>query len=293
MSLKWKEIIVDLPHIRLAGIHYGEGRHSVLALHGWLDNAESFRPLAEKLCNDDVSIIALDFAGHGHSGHRPLGSGYHFSDYLRDILMAADLLGLGSLDLLCHSMGAAAGTLIAGAFPQRVARMICIELYGVGSISDHEPLPKRFRESLLSLDYVSARPAKAHLDFSALVKARLQAGEMLEESAKLLLSRNTSLTADGYRFLSDRRLRQWQPSLLSEAQMMSFIREITAPVLVIEGEDGFARQWKFLSPRYEETRDIEIMRLPGGHHLHMDDAANVAKTIQAFWENKPLTGLSQ
>jgi hypothetical protein len=38
----------------------------VIALHGWLDNANSFARLAPKL--KGLRIVALDMAGHGHSG---------------------------------------------------------------------------------------------------------------------------------------------------------------------------------------------------------------------------------
>ena len=85
-----REICIDLPHIRLAGQRWGEGEHIVLALHGWLDNAASFAPLAPYLIDDNTSLIALEFAGHGRSAHRPLGAGYHFTDHMRDAMFAAD-----------------------------------------------------------------------------------------------------------------------------------------------------------------------------------------------------------
>ena len=40
-----------------------------LCLHGWLDNAASFIPLAPLL--KPLDLVALDMAGHGHSQHRP------------------------------------------------------------------------------------------------------------------------------------------------------------------------------------------------------------------------------
>lgn len=284
-----EEIVVDLPHIRLAGLRFGQGKRVLFALHGWLDNAMSFAPLADALAEDDVSIIALDFAGHGHSAHRPRASGYHFSDYLRDVILAADYLGIERLDLLCHSMGAAVATLLAGAFPERVARLVCIELYGVAMVSDDTPLPLFFRENLMQLDYMQARPEKVYEDYDALIRARLSAGDMRPENAALLLSRNTSKGYEGYRFLSDRRLRIWQPSLLSEAQMMSFIEAIRAPVLVIEGEQGYTPHWAFLPARYAATRDIQVERLSGGHHLHMDNPLAVAKCLRQFWQSRPLS----
>lgn len=287
MSVSSQEIVLDLAHIRLAGLQFGEGVPDIVALHGWLDNAESFRPLAEILCAQGHSILALDFAGHGHSGHRPLGSGYHFSDYLYDLRHALLALGIERIDFLCHSMGAAAGALFAAIYPEQVRRLMCIELYGVANISDKEPLPERFRVCLQELNYTLARPERVHQDIQTLIRARRQAGEMLPESAHLLLSRNTVKTAEGYRFLSDRRLRVWQPSLFSKAQMLSFIEKISAPVLVIEAEQGLMPHWDFLAQRYARTQDITVKRLAGGHHVHMDSPEPVAEIIRAFLAIRP------
>lgn len=288
MSINVREIVLDLPHIRLAGLQFGDSMQpDIIALHGWLDNAESFRPLAEELCQDGHTILALDFAGHGRSGHRPLGSGYHFSDYLYDLHHALEALGIKRIDFLAHSMGAAAAPLFAGTFPEKVRRLVCFELYGVGNISDTDPLPERFRRCLQALNYTAARPEKTHTDMDALIRARRQAGDMRPESARLLLSRSTVQTAEGYRFLSDRRLRIWQPPLFSEEQMQSFIARIDAPVLVIEGEQGFAPDWDFLPERYAATANIAVHRIPGGHHLHMDDPAAAAALIRGFWRKHP------
>lgn len=64
-KMRGEEIVIDLPHIRLAGLHFGQGRHIVFALHGWLDNAMSFAPLANALAQDDLTIIALDLPDTG------------------------------------------------------------------------------------------------------------------------------------------------------------------------------------------------------------------------------------
>src|SRR3546814_4039743 len=49
-------------------------------LHGWLDNANSFIPLAERLPNP---LLALDFSGHGHSDHAPAELATHLIDHVR------------------------------------------------------------------------------------------------------------------------------------------------------------------------------------------------------------------
>ena len=87
-----EEVRLSLPHIELAAHLFGpEDGLPVIALHGWLDNANSFARLAPKL--NGLRIIALDMAGHGHSGHRPSGAGYALWDYAHDVLQVAEQLG--------------------------------------------------------------------------------------------------------------------------------------------------------------------------------------------------------
>jgi pimeloyl-ACP methyl ester carboxylesterase len=75
MTCSVEEIRLSLPHIELAAHLFGpQDGIPVIALHGWLDNANSFARLAPKL--EGLRILALDMAGHGHSDHRPPGSAY-------------------------------------------------------------------------------------------------------------------------------------------------------------------------------------------------------------------------
>lgn len=126
MTAKVQEIRLNLPHIELAAHLFGpEDGRPVIALHGWLDNAMSFARLAPKL--EGVRILALDFAGHGHSGHRAPGASYLLWDYALDVLMVADQMGWERFSLLGHSMGAIVSVLLAGAMPERIERLALID----------------------------------------------------------------------------------------------------------------------------------------------------------------------
>jgi pimeloyl-ACP methyl ester carboxylesterase len=94
-----------------------EVRGSVLALHGWMDNAGSFDALAPVLASVGYRVAALDLAGHGHSPHRPAGAGYgyNYMDQSLAVLEAAQALEWPRLTLLGHSMGAGIATLVGGA----------------------------------------------------------------------------------------------------------------------------------------------------------------------------------
>jgi len=99
-----EEILLETPLGQLAGLRWKtKGAPPVLCLHGWLDNANSFLPLAEHMTGLD--IVALDLSGHGLSEHRHHTARYHFIDYLWDVDAALTALGWESCHLIGHSMG--------------------------------------------------------------------------------------------------------------------------------------------------------------------------------------------
>ncbi len=74
MSAQVQEVRLSLGHIELAAHLFGpEDGLPVIALHGWLDNANSFARLAPQL--KGLRIVAQDLAGHGSAEHRPPGAG--------------------------------------------------------------------------------------------------------------------------------------------------------------------------------------------------------------------------
>lgn len=106
----------------------GTGGQRVLALHGWLDNAASFVPLAAQL--PGLELVAIDLPGHGHSAHLPPGTQYNTPGAICHVLDVADALGWDRFVLLGHSMGAGIASLAATAAPERVERLIAIEALG-------------------------------------------------------------------------------------------------------------------------------------------------------------------
>ena len=154
MSVSAQEIRIQLPHIDLAARVYGpEDGKPVLALHGWLDNSMTFDLLAPKL--QGLRIVAIDMAGHGHSGHRAPGAGYQLWDYALDALMATQQLGWEKFSLLGHSLGGIISVLIAGAVPERIERLALIDGL-VPDTGEADKSPQKLGEALL-----------AHIDLAA------------------------------------------------------------------------------------------------------------------------------
>ena len=73
-------LTINIPGFTIAYKCFGDpSLPPMLALHGWLDNANSFDLLAPYL-EKHFHLIAIDFPGHGHSSHLPIGCHYHFID---------------------------------------------------------------------------------------------------------------------------------------------------------------------------------------------------------------------
>jgi pimeloyl-ACP methyl ester carboxylesterase len=62
-------------------------------------------PLFLHLCPTPVTFLAIDFAGHGLSGHKPSNSYYSTHIHALDVLSLADSLNWDEFYLIGHSMG--------------------------------------------------------------------------------------------------------------------------------------------------------------------------------------------
>ena len=62
---------------------WGSGPKRVLGLHGWLDNAATFDRLAPLLPLADITLLAVDFVGHGKADWRPPGVPYDLHLYVQ------------------------------------------------------------------------------------------------------------------------------------------------------------------------------------------------------------------
>ena len=277
-----REFGIGIPLGRIAALRAGsEGATPVLALHGWLDNAASFVPVARHL--EGLDLVAIDLPGHGRSAHLAIGSDYSFYGSVNVVLDIADALGWERFALLGHSMGAGIGSLVAAACPRRVTRFVAIEALGaLAEIPERTAL--RMREAVAAARALPGKSLRVFPGLEPAIRARVQANALSEPVARLLVERGVREVEDGYVWSSDPRLTLPSFTRLTEAQVADLIAGIECPVRLIHADPA---QPYLPDPvrraHAAALRDGELIVIPGGHHLHMEQPAEVAAAIGDFF----------
>ncbi|MGN6113175.1 MAG: alpha/beta fold hydrolase [Luteimonas sp.] len=284
-----REFALDVPSGRIAGLRGGApGAPRVIALHGWLDNAASFVPLAAHL--DGIELVAPDLPGHGRSAHLAAGADYSFAAAVHTVLDVADALGWDTFSLLGHSMGAGIASLVAAGAPERVRRLVAIEALGALAEAP-ERTAARLREAVAATRALPGKRLRVFPDIALAVRARMQGvtGSALSEAASRLLVERGIAPAQGddgvagYAWSSDPRLTLPTMMRLTEAQVRDLVRGIGCQTRVIHADPPQPYLPEPLrSERAALLPDGELVVMPGGHHLHMERPADVAAAIGNF-----------
>jgi pimeloyl-ACP methyl ester carboxylesterase len=246
-----------------------------LCLHGWLDNCASFEPLFER--TPDVELVAVDLPGHGLSDPIPSPT-CQYLDHVAHVLELAQVLGWERFNLVGHSLGGALSSLLAGIHPEKIARLVLIDAIGPLSSSAAET-PSVVARYLNA--YLGDQKQPVYRTRSQAIKARVQLADILIDTAERLIERDLREVPGGYSWRSDIRLKYPSARTFTEEQVLAFLENISAPTLLVLAERTALTE-DFYPRRIQSVPRMEHVTLPGGHHLHMENADTVTKVIQAF-----------
>lgn len=276
-----EELELRTPHLRLAARAWGAPDGSpVLAVHGWLDNAASFDALAPLL--PETRFVALDLPGHGASDHRPPGVHYHFVDFIPDVIAATEALGWERFALLGHSMGGGIASFIAAILPERVTRLAMIEGLGPPS-SNPADGPVNLRKAMEQMNGLPHKQLPVYSGPEAATQVRCEANGLSWMAAATLIERGIRPVGAGVGWRTDPRLRFVSPLYLSEPQILAYMERIQAPALLICGDSGYLVKRAYMQERYARIAGLRVKILPGGHHLHLEDAEPCAHLLAPFF----------
>lgn len=249
-----------------------------LALHGWLDNANSFLPLARAL--PELDWLSLDFAGHGHSSHR--AGAYHFVDYVSDLYELCRQQQWQALTLVGHSMGAMVACAFAAAFPELVRRVVLIDAMGLMT-AEATDVAAQLRQGILSRLHSGQKQMPRYVDVMQAAQARQKQSDFDIDTALLLAERGTVEVNDGVTWRSDVKLREVSAIRYTPEHAHLLLAQIQCPVLAIIATDGLPLTQQAVQRYANDFQKLTLVDLPGGHHLHLTNTTVVADVIQRFF----------
>ncbi len=172
--------------------------------------------------------------------------------------------------------------MLAAACPQRIERLFLIEALG--------PLTAEVGQTLTLLQRaISQRhglPAKALRVFASEAEAaqtRAKAGDLSLEAAQIMVARGIKPADGGFVWSSDPRLTLTSPQRYIEAQVLAVLDELRVPAQLILAQPApsFLPE-ALINARIARVPDIDVVRIAGHHHLHLDDPEPVAATMLAY-----------
>ena len=283
-----RERTIDVRGLPIHTLEWGEsGGRPLIMVHGFLDQAHSWRPFVAALQNvatRTLWIIAPDCRGHGDSGWVGTGGYYHFPDYVLDLDEVVQVLGLTRCALIGHSMGGTISCLYAGAFPKRVTELVLIEGIGPPGM-DYSDAPTRMEQWISDVrergrrhfrEYTSVESGAAQLQQT---NPRLS-GALALDFARAGMKQNEK---GKWVWKFDPLHRTAAPQPFYTAQAVEFLRRIACPVLIVEGKESRQRRRLDKQERYDAIADHRRIVIEGaGHMVHQDSPEALAEAVKHF-----------
>lgn len=238
----------------------------LLLVHGLFGSATNWRGIARRL-GEQRRALAVDLRNHGRSPHHPAMDYPHMAQDLDAFIACLDA---GPVDVLGHSMGGKAAMLLALTRPDRIRRLVVVDIAPVGYGHSHA-------------DLVSAMQK---VDLAG-IKSRTEADRQLqsavpETGVRLFLLQNLALAQGRY---------HWRLNLAALAEHMRDIigfpdvgsSTFSGPTLFINGErsDYILPEHRDLIHRYFPAACFETIA-GAGHWVHADQPDALIDSVLDF-----------
>lgn len=131
-----KDITMTPHSAAVNGIHlhyvtwgqFSQPERTVLLVHGLTNNHLVWSELGPNLAKQGWYPIALDLRGRGWSDKPAHGIGIPY--HVNDLLALCDALGLPRVHFIGHSLGALIGYFFAAVYPQRLNKLVAVDVGG-------------------------------------------------------------------------------------------------------------------------------------------------------------------
>jgi pimeloyl-ACP methyl ester carboxylesterase len=278
-------------HVRQWGTPSPE-RTPLVMVHGWMDVSASFQFVIDAMAHDHW-VIAPDWRGFGLT-ETPGVDNYWFPDYMADLDQLLDhYVGDRPVNLVGHSMGGHIATLYSGIRPERIARLVNLEGFGM-PVSRPSQAPGRYAKWMDELKAVQRgeMDLKPYANLEGVAQRLMKTNPRLgSDKAHWLAQHWSQANAQGeWRILGHAAHKVINAQLFKVDETQAIYERITAPTLcVVAGTDSLTQWWKDKYTLAEfMTRIASVPQLQhaviqdAGHMLHHDQPEELAQLIETF-----------
>ncbi|MDP9238893.1 MAG: alpha/beta hydrolase [Chloroflexota bacterium] len=241
----------------------------MVLLHGLTGHAHTWDHMAPALA-ERFHVVALDQRGHGDSEH---AATYGTGDFVEDVEAFAEHLGLRRFVLMGLSMGGHNAMAYAAAYPQRVSRLIIIDIP-----------PKMDREYTPNWPVISKLAETGHAGFDsfeqALEAARAGNPTAPEENLRYRTEWNLTKTANGKLLL------KWDakaPAAWAPADLWPLLPSISVPTLLVRGGKTLVLPRETAQRMIASLPDAELIEVPDSGHSVPTDRPEELQQIVLDW----------
>lgn len=253
-------------------LHYQIFGHQTLdeaplvLLHGLFGSGDNWGMVAKHFAQR-YQVISVDLRNHGRSPHSDSNT---YADMADDLFELCETLGLGSINLLGHSMGGKVAMQFATQYPDKIEKLVVVDMAPRAYADTHTHLI----DAMLSVD-LAAMQNRSEVD-KALIRKIPEANVRQFLLINLIKSDSTSQLAWRINLPA---LKANYPSLI---QAVCENGRFEKPSLFIRGEhsdyvlDQDIAQIKIQFPQ------AQFVTLPTGHWVHAEQPQAFIATIDKF-----------
>ncbi|HTQ76655.1 MAG TPA: alpha/beta fold hydrolase [Burkholderiales bacterium] len=264
----------------------GDAAKRMFLLHGWMDVSASFQFLVDALA-PDWDVYAPDWRGYGQTQWSGADC-YWFPDYMADLdAILEKVQPAVPVNLVGHSLGGNVCGLYAGARPERVARFVNLEGFGMPA-TRAEQAPRRYARWM---DELRVAPRwRPYADYASLADRLQKNNARLTRERAEFLARHWGMDAPGAGVVlrSDPAHKLVNANLYRLDEARACWERVTAKVLWVDAAESETRtRMRLTEAEMEERRrafrDVRVEVIAqAGHMLHHDQPEALARLIEGF-----------
>nr|WP_296777686.1 alpha/beta hydrolase [Rhodococcus sp. (in: high G+C Gram-positive bacteria)] len=240
--------VLDVAGVAIAYRDTGGGNDvPVVLVHGMGGDAGTWDRFAAALTAADRRVISVDLRGHGRSAHT---ADYSFDSFGADVAAVVDHLGLQSVDLVGHSLGGYAVSVVAQDRPNLVRSLVLEEM----------PIPIRPGDEPPNL--TGRLPSLTEL---------IHAGTSVVRHPRAVFAFDRSMTKTALAQFRRPNARWWDN-----------LPNITAPTLVLRGGPGGMVDLRRLDSMVRDIEDCTVVPFDSGHSIHRDKYRDFEAAVLPF-----------